>query len=72
MKALVMFVAPVVAAFATATVPQKQNKKSSLRIVHAKSGKAPVGDAYFTIDAPVAPLSFWELGICRPSTLHLP
>lgn len=70
MKALVMFVAPVVAAFATATELQKRKEKKQVKnhTPHQKSGTAPIGNACFTIDAPDAPLSFWELGICRQST----
>lgn len=70
MKTLVMFVAPVVAAFATATELQKrkETKRANRRTPHQKSGIAPVGNACFTIDAPDAPLSFWELGICRQTT----
>lgn len=69
MNTLVMFIAPVVAAFATATVLQKENKKSVVLIPttrgHQKSGTAPVGEAITTVDAPCMTASRWQLGYSR-------
>ena len=63
MRALIMFVAPIIAAVATATILNKSLSKS---LPHHKTGILPVGNARFGEEScPTAALTFSEIGYSR-------